>query len=242
MSRFFTGGSSSEDEGSGDDNNKEEEEPIKAPVKFTKTAGASSSSEEEVDVKRVVKSTRDKRYDELTETIQRIRNHMKINDWNSIHTEFEKLNKLLQKANQIIQKEGIPRFYIKALVVLEDFVKTTHENKSKVTMNATNAKSFNAMRQKLKKHNKNYEKEIEEYRKNPDTTDAVNADDDDKDKDEEDKSMDEEEEEEKKKPKAGSDDEKDEFEPEDDEQDKSSGSEDDYVQEEGEDKRKKMAS
>jgi len=77
---FFTGGSSSEDEGSGDDNNKEEEEPIKAPVKFTKTAGASSSSEEEVDVKRVVKSTRDKRYDELTETIQRIRNHMKIND------------------------------------------------------------------------------------------------------------------------------------------------------------------
>ncbi len=80
--------------------------------------------------------------------------------------DFEKLLKAIQKANQIIQKEGIPRSYIKTLATLEDFVKKTQDDKTlKAKMNATNAKSFNAMKQKLKKHNKTYEKDLEEYRK-----------------------------------------------------------------------------
>jgi len=107
--------------------------------------------EEQETKKRVVKSTRDKRFEELTDTIKRIKNAMKINDWNTIHADFDKLNKQYQKASSVIQKEGIPRFYIKTLVMLEDFVKTTQEQKLTATMKQTNAKSFNAMKQNLKK-------------------------------------------------------------------------------------------
>jgi translation initiation factor 3 subunit C len=60
-----------------------------------------------------------------------------------------------------------PRPYIAILTELEDFAKTTQENKANVKMNALKLKAFNTMRQKIKKHNKQYEKEIEEYRKNP---------------------------------------------------------------------------
>jgi translation initiation factor 3 subunit C len=87
------------------------------------------------------------------------------------------LNKQLQRVLQINQKEGLgtPRAYIKTLALLEvlfastklfihfvkDRVKATQDAKAKgeVKMNATKAKAFNAMRQKLKKNNKLYEKE-----------------------------------------------------------------------------------
>jgi translation initiation factor 3 subunit C len=79
--------------------------------------------------------------------------------------DFEKLGKQIQKAANVIQKEGIPQFIIACLFQLEEAVKNTQENKSKSKMNASNAKSFNAMRQRLKKFNKDYEKKIEDYRK-----------------------------------------------------------------------------
>jgi len=170
-SKFFTKGSSSESEESQEeieDSGEGTKEDVKIPSKFQKgVKGEESSEEEETQEKRIVRSTRDKRFEEITTTIGQLRNHIKINDWNSIHNDFEKLNKQIDKTKQIIQKEGIPRIYIKALVMLEDAIVTTKESKEKAG-NKNNAKSYNAMKQKLKKHNKTYEKEIGEYRKNPD--------------------------------------------------------------------------
>ena len=37
-------------------------------------------------------------------------------------TDFEDLGKAFEKAKKIIDKDGIPRFFIKSLVELEDFV------------------------------------------------------------------------------------------------------------------------
>lgn len=77
------------------------------------------------------------------------------------------MNKLHQKATTIIQKEGNPRFYIRVLIRLEDLVKkwSSEENKDKTKkMNPSTAKAFTAMKQKIKKHNKLFENDINKLR------------------------------------------------------------------------------
>jgi len=164
MSRFFIGGSSSDEESDVESQHSEEENIVKPPPKFTKSGGMSSDSEEE-DKKRVVKSVRDRRFDDLKDTVQKIRNGISINDWISIQNEFEKLNKLIDKAKVIIEKEGMPSIYYQTLIEIEDHAKNTHEKKPQ--MNNTNNKTFIAMRQRIKKHNVNYKDQIEAQRVNP---------------------------------------------------------------------------
>lgn len=36
--------------------------------------------------------------------------------------DFESLTKAFEKARKVVDKEGVPRFYIKTLVELEDFI------------------------------------------------------------------------------------------------------------------------
>jgi translation initiation factor 3 subunit C len=60
------------------------------------------------------------------------------------------------------QNDGkVPKLYIQAIADLETLVVETHE-KQKVTpkkMTASNGRGFNAVRQKIKKHNRDYEEE-----------------------------------------------------------------------------------
>ena len=66
----------------------------------------------------------------------------------------------------MIDKDGLPQFLIKMLVELEDFSNRIHGSKDqKKSMSSRNYKSMNTMRQKLRKYNKQYAKQIEEYRK-----------------------------------------------------------------------------
>ncbi len=72
----------------------------------------------------------------------------------------------------LISKEDgkVPKMYIQAIADLETFVLETHE-KQKVTpkkMNAVNTRGFNAVRQKVKKLNRDYQKDIDSYRENKD--------------------------------------------------------------------------
>jgi translation initiation factor 3 subunit C len=81
--------------------------------------------------------------------------------------EFDKLNRQVVK----LQDGGkAPKSYIKCLVQLEDFMNETIA-KQKVTpkkMNATNARGLNAVKQKIKKNNKDYQEQIDAYRKDSD--------------------------------------------------------------------------
>jgi translation initiation factor 3 subunit C len=76
----------------------------------------------------------------------------------------------MTKAQAGINGIVTPKFYIKCLVDLEDFLQEAvqKEKAAKKKMNANNAKAMNAMKQKLKKNNKAFEEKIEIYRKDPD--------------------------------------------------------------------------
>ncbi|KAL2218119.1 eukaryotic translation initiation factor 3 subunit 8 N-terminus-domain-containing protein [Thermoascus aurantiacus ATCC 26904] len=192
MSRFFHGGASDsesttsdeeelysdrdEEELSEEESSEEEEESSEEESSEEETAGRTgasrfmrdvSESEESEDEDRVtvVKSAKDKRLEELENTVRLIENAMKINDWAVISTEFDKLNRQIVKINQT---GPTPKIYIKTIADLEDFLNETITKQKATTkkMNASNAKGFNAVKQRIKKNNKEYAAEIEKYRNN----------------------------------------------------------------------------
>ncbi|EOD08410.1 hypothetical protein EMIHUDRAFT_465598 [Emiliania huxleyi CCMP1516] len=109
-------------------------------------------SDSDGDKKRVVRSHRDKRWDQMQEAVASMKNHIKINDWIAVTEDYDKLNKLLQKAKPIVEREGTPTFYFLALAHLEEANARALEDKdAKKKMSPSNAKALNSLKQKLRK-------------------------------------------------------------------------------------------
>uniref|UniRef100_A0A3B3ZP48 Eukaryotic translation initiation factor 3 subunit C n=1 Tax=Periophthalmus magnuspinnatus TaxID=409849 RepID=A0A3B3ZP48_9GOBI len=159
MSRFFATGSDSESE----ESSSADEIAPKAPGTTFKPALLLSDDEE--DTKRVVRSAKDKRFEELTNLIKTIRNAMKIRDMSKCLEEFEQLCRAFTKSKNIVDKEGVPSFYIRLLADLEDYLNQLWEDKEgKKKMNKNNAKALSTLRQKIRKYNRDYETEIVSYK------------------------------------------------------------------------------
>ncbi|KAH7957428.1 hypothetical protein HPB52_018908 [Rhipicephalus sanguineus] len=158
MSRFFATGSDSESE-------------------------SESSEEEQIPQKATAITS----FEELTDIIKQIKNHKKIKDMSKLLTSFENLTKAFQKAKVVIDKEeggNIPKFFIRSLVELEDFVTECWEDREgRKNMSKNNSKSLATLRQKLRKYNKDHEADIAKYRENPEEEDEEREDDEDKDSD-----------------------------------------------------------
>ncbi|XP_034563746.1 eukaryotic translation initiation factor 3 subunit C isoform X4 [Notolabrus celidotus] len=162
MSRFFATGSDSESE----ESSSADEITPKAPGTTFKQSLLISDDEE--DTKRVVRSAKDKRFEELTNLIKTIRNAMKIRDMAKCLEEFEQLCRAFLKSKNIVDKEGVPSFYIRLLADLEDYLNQLWEDKEgKKKMNKNNAKALSTLRQKIRKYNRDYETEIAAYKENP---------------------------------------------------------------------------
>ncbi|PWY75539.1 eukaryotic translation initiation factor 3 subunit EifCc [Aspergillus heteromorphus CBS 117.55] len=158
--------SSEEGEEDSDVDSSDEEEGKTGANRFMKNVSESEESEDEERVT-VVKSAKDKRLEELESTVKLIENAEKINDWAVISTEFDKLNRQIVK---VAQSGPTPRVYVKAVADLEDFVNETvaKQKSSNKKMNASNAKGFNMVKQRIKKNNKDYAAQIDKYRQNKD--------------------------------------------------------------------------
>lgn len=81
--------------------------------------------------------------------------------------EFDNLNRQVQKVSQ---SGATPKIYVRIIADLEDYVNETNEKQksSGKKMNANNARGFNAMKQKIKKNNKEYVTEVDKYREDKD--------------------------------------------------------------------------
>uniref|UniRef100_A0A8B9K8J9 Eukaryotic translation initiation factor 3 subunit C n=1 Tax=Astyanax mexicanus TaxID=7994 RepID=A0A8B9K8J9_ASTMX len=160
MSRFFATGSDSESEES---SSAEEITPKATGAAFNKQNLLLSDDEE--DTKRVVRSAKDKRFEELTNLIKTIRNAMKIRDMAKCLEEFEQLCRAFLKSKAIVDKEGVPQFYIRLLADLEDYLNQLWEDKEgKKKMNKNNAKALSTLRQKIRKYNRDFETDIANYK------------------------------------------------------------------------------
>ena len=207
MSRFWAAGSSSESESGSDDDSEIEQNQQRAGGKFGSTFQESDSDSE--DEKRVVKSQKDRAWDTMRESIVRIKNARKTNDWSVIQDEFDDVNKMVEKSKMLVMKNGLPKFYVKMLADVEDHLWATLKDKE--VMNSVKpaiGRAINRMKLTIKKHNKNYEVQIADYRANPDKYEEDDedgdADDDDDDSDDSDADSDSDSEDEKpkSKPKA----------------------------------------
>lgn len=97
-----------------------------------------------------------------------VQNKMHINDWSSIQSLFDKLNKQMEKTLKTEDILGAPRPYIRLLHELENFISKSWDDKpAKKKMSATNSRALTTMRQRVKKHNAGYQKELLDFSLHP---------------------------------------------------------------------------
>ena len=165
MSRFWAGDDSGSSSAESDSGSESEQEKKVQTNRWAAVSDSDSSDEGE----RVVRSAKDKAWDGMKAVVSKISNARKINDWHEMQTQFDLLNKQVDKAKTHIQKEGLPRFYIRTLTELEDALDIALKDKeAQKKMSKANGRALNRMKLQLRRHNKEFEAKITEYRANPD--------------------------------------------------------------------------
>jgi translation initiation factor 3 subunit C len=173
--KFWGGESSSSSDSDSSDSDDEQQAPAaSAPARGKMRWAEESSSEEEVEKKRVVRSHTDKRYDQLVERIKQMSNHLKIDDFASLISDYEAIVKMLDKLKVIVEQDGgPPGQFVKAICSLEDYVDKTHADLQEKRQNKgeklteSKQKAFNTLRAKVRKGNRAFQDHIEKFKENP---------------------------------------------------------------------------
>lgn len=77
--------------------------------------------------------------------------------------------KAYEKCRKIVEKEGHFKHYIRAIADLETFVCELWDSSWKASASKSNSTALTKLRQRIRKLNKDYEKEISDYKSNPDS-------------------------------------------------------------------------
>lgn len=150
--------------------------------RFAKGAASDTDSDDEDDGKRVVKSAKSKRAEELEAGVKKVENAVRIDDWVTANsgqstlpvctiivltvdlglTEFDKITRLVASSpGNVLAMVTIPAVYIKVIGSLETSISEAGAKKKK--LNATHSKALNGMKQKVKKAQREHEELIKKY-------------------------------------------------------------------------------
>ncbi|KAI9897623.1 hypothetical protein N3K66_007479 [Trichothecium roseum] len=158
---------SDEDDDDDDSDDSDGDGPSKGGANWFLKDASSESEDSDDEVRAKVKSAKDKRLDELDSSIKQIENGQKNGDWTLISAEFDKLNRQVAR---FLETGKAPKQYIRIIAEVEDTMNEALA-KQKVTpkkMNATQARALNAVKQKIKKTNKDYQTQIDAYKADKD--------------------------------------------------------------------------
>ncbi|VDK56210.1 unnamed protein product [Cylicostephanus goldi] len=88
-------------------------------------------SDSEDEEKRVVRTHKEKKFKELKDFIKQVNNAKNNKDFTKILSAFDELVKIYEKSRTVFARQNIstPRFYVRYLVDLEDFVLGFWDNK-----------------------------------------------------------------------------------------------------------------
>lgn len=134
------------------------------------SGGDDSDSDSDDEGRKVVKSAKDKLLDDMKSSIEVINSNKYTNNWTIVLNEFDKFGRFLIRCNQT--NIGTPRFYIKLLTSLDNSITETINNeKDDKTMKADEARSFNTLRQRIKKQIREFQVYYDLYKENPEEFD-----------------------------------------------------------------------
>ncbi|PWY99827.1 eukaryotic translation initiation factor 3 subunit C [Testicularia cyperi] len=185
-SRFLKGSDSDSDSDSDDDDEEsldgsdsdddDAQDGAKKPTsRFMKGAAASDDSDSEEEVKKVVKSAKDKRIDDMQNIVSHIESAQKSGDWTSINKDYDSLLRSVDRQRTL--DEPIPPFFYKTLIQLDEYLTQSiaKEKDAKKKMKAPIAKAMNGMKHKLKKAIKDNDEAVARYRADPEGFEAAAA-------------------------------------------------------------------
>ncbi|PVU89349.1 hypothetical protein BB561_005404 [Smittium simulii] len=179
MSRFFKGnssdsGSDSSSSSDSDFSDNESRQLQSTAPRFSRSA-ISDSDDSDTEVKRVVKSAKDKQLDEAQALVKTITSSLKANSWSTVLSEFEKLTKLLPKLKKSQPTNKPPIFVIRSLVSIESNLDNFKDKNSTKKLKADDARALNTIKQRIKKVLKENQAEIAAYKASPIASEDENA-------------------------------------------------------------------
>ncbi|KAJ1799734.1 Translation initiation factor 3 subunit c [Coemansia sp. RSA 2399] len=172
MPRFFRGNESDSDS---DYDSASDSGASDAEIQQQKSGATSSrfaqaafdSDSDDDNVKRVVKSGKEKQLDEITGLSKAILKAVRADEWNEVSSDFEKAAVVAVKISKDSKGQGLPRVYIKCLYELEEATDKGRSKEQLKKLNADVVRSFSKLKQRVRKYNKDFAKQITEYKANP---------------------------------------------------------------------------
>merc|ERR1712131_577364 len=167
-SRFFHASDSSGSDSDSSTSSSSSEQIVKQVKKVQRKIVDDSESEDE---NRIVKSEKDKRFDEMRDIIKKSKNTRENNDLNATMNHFLDLTKAFAKSEKVVKQTGIPCFIVRERVEFEAYTTEKWGDKEfRKKLSKVKSRSLTTLRQRIKKYFVEAVKvatEVEEYKKNP---------------------------------------------------------------------------
>ena len=159
------------EESGSEESSSEDEDTLQVPSKYLNTGSDSDDSDDD---DRKVKSGKEKRYEGLKDVIGKVENALRVSDWLRIQGGFDEVNKNIEKIERTdMHAVARPRMYFRMLTELDEDCDKAWSKKAelKKKLSTSQYKAMVAMRQTIKKWNKNFTAEIAKFMENPDSDD-----------------------------------------------------------------------